>query len=95
MLQGADDPTLVFESRFESGNLRRAVQVLTTDTDDDNGSSSRIRSCVLLAHQACPAPRMTLTASHTNLGCLQSFQAHCRPEWVLVALCSGYLPWIW
>jgi len=24
---GADDTTLVFESRFESGNLRRAVQV--------------------------------------------------------------------
>jgi hypothetical protein len=27
VLQGPDDPTLVFESRFECGNLRRAVQV--------------------------------------------------------------------
>jgi hypothetical protein len=25
--QGHDDPTLVFESRFECGNLRRVVQV--------------------------------------------------------------------
>jgi hypothetical protein len=27
VLQGPDDPTLVFESRFECGNLRRVVQV--------------------------------------------------------------------
>lgn len=29
-LQSQEDATLVFESRFESGNLRRAVQVRST-----------------------------------------------------------------
>ena len=28
-----NDKTLVFESRFESGNLRRAIQVYNTEND--------------------------------------------------------------
>ena len=31
--QGADDNTLLFESRFESGNLRRAIQVYEYEYD--------------------------------------------------------------
>ena len=31
--QGADDNTLMFESRFESGNLRRAIQVYEYEYD--------------------------------------------------------------
>lgn len=32
-LKGANDNTLVFESRFESGNLRRAVKISDTEYD--------------------------------------------------------------
>lgn len=30
---GQDDPTLIFESRFESGNLRRAVKIYDYEYD--------------------------------------------------------------
>jgi cytosolic carboxypeptidase protein 2/3 len=33
ILKSADDPTLIFESRFESGNLRRATQIFDFEYD--------------------------------------------------------------
>lgn len=40
-LQGPEDTTLLFESRFESGNLRRAIQVRLTSRREHGCSRSR------------------------------------------------------
>lgn len=47
--QNAKDTTLVFESRFESGNLRRAVQVFPFEYGEAKGprGSGHVPNCLL------------------------------------------------
>lgn len=46
---GPSDTTLVFESRFESGNLRRALQVGVVDIEGPDGGGGGAAQCTRLA----------------------------------------------
>lgn len=54
-LQGPEDNTLLFESRFESGNLQKAVRVWVTGISqrDDDWNDWEVSSGIMLRSQEC------------------------------------------
>lgn len=52
-LQGPGDDTLVFESRFESGNLRRAIQVRLASRREHGCSRSRCPHLAAVCCESC------------------------------------------
>jgi hypothetical protein len=68
--EGTSDTTLVFESRFESGNLRRAIQVRRAVACSTQWEKSHVVCCSVLLHMpccGCCADLVQLRLCHTSV----------------------------